>query len=527
VRALLASAWLAALCVAVSTSPALSHATLISSDPADGAVIAVAPPQFSLVFNEPVSAIVLRLVGPDGRTRLLPNPDGRHADLVIPAPAMPQGTQALSYRVISLDGHPVGGTIVFSIGAPTTGPPSVDASADAGVVAATWIAKLIIYLGLLIGVGGSAFAAWIDGSRKSPRVLRAAVLAGIVATALAVALQGADALGVPLAELGNIVVWRTGFDTSFGATAIAATCALALALASMAARSPLAARACALLALIGTGCALALSGHASAAAPQALMRPAVFVHTVAAALWVGALLPLVGALCGDRGAAVLARFSRAIPWAVGALIVSGAVLAIVQVGQAAALFTTAYGNILCAKLALVLVLLALAAWNRLQWTPAVTAGQAGARRGLRRAIAVELVIVALVLGLVASWRFTPPPRALALAAATPAQLHIHTADAMADVQFDPGRAGVVRASIIIMTGDFGGLDAKELTLTIANKAVGVERISRAAVKGADAVWRVDNLVIPQAGRWDVRLDILVDDFHKIVLEDAIEIRRAY
>ena len=169
-RAVLASIWLAALCVAASISPARAHATLLSSDPADGAMIAAAPPQFSLVFNEPVSALVLRLVGPDGRVQLLSNPDGRHASLVILAPAMPKGTQALSYRVISLDGHPVGGTIVFSIGAPSAAPPSADASTDAGVVAATWIAKLIIYLGLLVGVGGSVFAAWIDGSVRDRRV---------------------------------------------------------------------------------------------------------------------------------------------------------------------------------------------------------------------------------------------------------------------------------------------------------------------------------------------------------------------
>jgi len=33
---------------------------------------------------------------------------------------LPRGTQVVSYRVISQDGHPVAGAMVFSIGAATT-----------------------------------------------------------------------------------------------------------------------------------------------------------------------------------------------------------------------------------------------------------------------------------------------------------------------------------------------------------------------------------------------------------------------
>jgi copper transport protein len=226
-----------------------------------------------------------------------------------------------------------------------------------------------------------------------------------------------------------------------------------------------------------------------------------------------------------KGTAVLARFSRAIPWAVGGLVLSGAVLAVVQVEHWSALMATAYGNVLAAKLVLVLALLALAGWNRRRWTPAVMAGQPGGRRGLRHVIVAELVIAVLIFGLVAAWRFTPPPRALARAAARPALLHIHTAQAMADVRFVPGHAGVVDASVIIMTGDFAGLDAKEITLTIVNRAAGVEAISRQATKGTDAIWRVERFPIPQDGRWTVSLDILVNDFEKIQLEGAIDIGR--
>jgi copper transport protein len=41
------------------------------------------------------------------------------------------------------------------------------------------------------------------------------------------------------------------------------------------------------MALLGVGFALALSGHASNAAPQWLTRPSVFVHVVCVTFWVG------------------------------------------------------------------------------------------------------------------------------------------------------------------------------------------------------------------------------------------------
>jgi copper transport protein len=170
------------------------------------------------------------------------------------------------------------------------------------------------------------------------------------------------------------------------------------------------------------------------------------------------------------------------------------------------------------------LLLAGAAWNRFRLTPAIVAGGAGASRQLRLAIGIELAIVAIILGLVAAWRFTPPPRALALSAAKPVLLHIHTARAMADVKFEPGHAGLVRAEIIIMTGDFGGLDAKEVQLTLEDGAAEIEPVVRSAAKGADAIWRVERFPIPQGGRWRVRVDILVNDFEKITLEDAIALR---
>src|SRR5690606_26651821 len=110
------------------------------------------------------------------------------------------------------------------------------------------------------------------------------------------------------------------------------------------------ARMAASVAFAGVGLALAASGHASAAEPQWLMRPAVFVHALAVAFWIGALLPLAASrrMQALESRTVLHRFSQAVPFVLAALIASGTALAWVQVGEFSALWRTDYGCLLLA-----------------------------------------------------------------------------------------------------------------------------------------------------------------------------------
>src|SRR5205814_6945443 len=53
--------------LALAHAPAaLAHAALVRAEPADGAVVAQPPASLKLTFNEPVSPLVMRLVGPNG-----------------------------------------------------------------------------------------------------------------------------------------------------------------------------------------------------------------------------------------------------------------------------------------------------------------------------------------------------------------------------------------------------------------------------------------------------------------------------
>jgi copper transport protein len=511
--------------IALWTGPVFAHASLIESDPADGSLLSEPPEFLALRFNEPVAPLVLRLVSADGASVALDRYRLDGTTVIVEAPTIGSGSHALSWRVVSEDGHPVGGSILFSVGAPSAGGVLEPAeTGDRRVRTSIWLTRVLIYIALFVGIGGMSFGAFIAPLPRPAKLACAAALAsGLPAALLSVGLQGLDALDEPLASVLRSDVWQVGFGTSYGATAFIAVGAMAAALVGLTTRATILIRLLALAALIGSGAALAASGHASAADPQLLMRPAVFVHVLGIALWTGALLPLGLVLYERRSdaAAALSRFSRMIPFVITPLAAGGILLAMVQIANPGALLTTAYGRLLLAKMALLLGLFTLAAINRWRLTKQVEAGQPRARRLLVRSIAGEIVLSLAILTVAAGWRFTPPPRSLDIAAAPPAYVHIHADRAMADLTITPGRVGPVSALIVLMIVAVD--EPKEVMLVLSNAAAGIEPIRRSAAPSDGRIWRVDDLIIPAAGRWSVRIDILISDFEQVRLEGDIDI----
>ena len=152
--------------------------------------------------------------------------------------------------------------------------------------------------------------------------------------------------------------------------------------------------------------ALAGAGHAGAAT-EGLVRVvhigADSLHLLAAGGWLGALPPLVHCfahgLSPDAVARLARRFSVLGVVCVGALIATGIVNALFLVGSFAALFGTAYGQLLVVKLALFAVMLAIAATNRFRLTPRLT-GDDRARRALRRNAMLEIAIGSVIIAFV-------------------------------------------------------------------------------------------------------------------------------
>ena len=138
------------------TIAAMAHASLTSATPADGTVVATPPAMLSLSFSEPVSPLVLKLVRPDGTTTNLERFALRDKTLEITPPDdLENGTYVMTWRVVCEDGHPVGGSSIFSIGAPSASQPAAMENADWLVRSALWVSKVGLYVGLFLGIGGT------------------------------------------------------------------------------------------------------------------------------------------------------------------------------------------------------------------------------------------------------------------------------------------------------------------------------------------------------------------------------------
>lgn len=519
----------AAMALALPVPAAWAHAQLLTTVPAEGSVLDLAPESATLAFNEPVNPLAIRLVRPDGQQQDLTASVAGGARLLVPLPAAGQGTHVLSWRVVSADGHPIGGALVFSVGA-ATGTGAIVPITDPAATWALWLGKALMFAALGFGIGGAVFSAMAELPGRARTLSLALSIAGIVIAPATLGLQGLDALGLPLAGLGDLATWSAGLATSYGATVAVVTIAFAVSASALA--MPPGRFAAAIGVLSGTLAALslALSGHASAAEPQWLTRPAVFLHLGGILFWIGALPPLFF-LLGERSARsdrALAGFSRYIPLAVAALLLSGLTLAFIQMGPPGPPWLAPYGIILAAKLALLIVLFGLALWNRLALTGPSLSGDSTARRRLRLAILAEVFIALAIVGLVAGWRFTPPPRALAatpepsVTAAEPLLLHLMDDRIMAMVSVAPGAPGPVE--IEIQLSDFEGMpvEAQEISVTLASPALGIEPL-KAAAQPSETGWGADGLIIPLAGTWSLRLDIRLSRFDLTKLETEMDI----
>lgn len=168
---------------------------------------------------------------------------------------------------------------------------------------------------------------------------------------------------------------------------------------------------------------LAWAGHAvGAEGIEGIVHPAAdFVHLVAAAAWVGTLLPLallLAAASHDATSVTIARiatmrFSTIGVGSVALLLITGSINTWYLAGSIPALTETDYGRLLLLKIALFLVMVAVAAFNRLHLTPRLVQAAddsttIDALRRLRRNASLEVAIGAIIIAVVAALGTNPP-----------------------------------------------------------------------------------------------------------------------
>ena len=521
---------------------ALAHAVLAESDPPDGAVLAQAPREVVLRFNEPVTPVMVRALDIAARSIADLSQvrfENETLRLALP-PDLPAATYVVTYRVISIDSHPVSGTIVFSVGSAAQAPrPIAEASRNPAMLAALIAVRAVFFAGLLIAAGG-VLALWLiaEFASAAVRAIRPVLACAAVGTLVVapglLGLIGCHLAGAPLTGLSDAATWRVAFAAPAAQSLAVAAAGLILILVALPRLGHGANR---VVGIAGAAIALtsfAVTGHAATAAPQWLMRWVVPVHALCAAFWLGALPLLVASLRAgplERAHALAARFSNHAVVAVALILVLGIVIAVVQVEHLAMLWQTPYGVILDGKLAVVLLLLAVAAHNKWYALPRLAAGQVGAAVLFRRAIVAEYLLFAAILAFTAALSQIEPPRTTvardtqALVAGQPSfRDSVATGGLRITLSVAPARTGHNAFAVAVGKTDGGRVAPQEVTLDLSLPSRGISAIRRQAVRDATGAYQYHGNDLALPGRWRIEVQVLIDDFTKVGGTFEVEIQ---
>jgi uncharacterized membrane protein len=218
----------------------------------------------------------------------------------------------------------------------------------------------------------------------------------------------------------------------------------------------------------------AIGGHAAAAATPALHIGLQWFHFMAASVWMGGLALAFLSLRARRGAeddetiAHVRGYSSLAGYALAVVLVTGVLRATEEVGGLSTLlhlFRGSYDTTLDIKVAVVVALIALGAFNRYRSIPRM-----GSRTGLlRRMMAIELVGALGVFGLTGTLTGLPPRPPGTSPAPRPPALTLIGSDFATTMKVrlvvSPGTAGPNGFDVDVTDFDSGApLDARDVSL---------------------------------------------------------------
>ncbi len=423
----------------IAWAPAASaHAVVVSSNPSDGERLTTSPATVSIQFSESVSADLggLRVVSSSG-SRVDTGTDTVSGPTLSVAlqPDLPDGTYVATYRVVSADGHPVKGALVFAVGDASTAGVDAGSFVNGGSSDRTFevlgaIARFLGYVGALTATGLAFFLAFIhdDGPEARPlaRVVRGAALVAVVGALGTLGTQAALATGRGWSAVFDPAVLHDVLNQTLDLATGLLLAGLLILLVSLEVPRRGSRQTLAFYGGLATSLSFLFWGHALDSPDRWLALVSNGVHLVAAALWAGGLVgvafvlrrrtvaarsdaapldpptadpptadpsdsdatsaaPPAGStvVVVDRDAAVddlvqlqgtaaiVSRFSTMAFVTVLTLWVAGGALAWIEVGSFDALTSTTYGKLVLGKVGVVVVIAAFAGYNRFRLVPEV------------------------------------------------------------------------------------------------------------------------------------------------------------
>jgi copper transport protein len=562
---LAAAAIAAVLLVLATAAPASAHARFEGSTPEADAQLDTAPAEVVLRFSEAVQtdSDAVRVLDRTGR----PVDDGRierfgsGRQVKVGLEPIGEGAFVVAWRVVSADAHPIRGAFTFRVGdaealdAATVAGITGDQGAGRAVGVAYGVVRFLAFAALIVVVGGLAFLTfiWPAGTRlrRARRLLWIGWGVLAAATVLGLGLQGATTDGLGLGDALRPGVIADVLDTRFGVVwlgrlALLAALVPVLWMVRHEGSDDPVWRVIALTVSLGLLATPALSGHASAGdlVPAAIAIDV--VHLAAVSVWLGGLLLLVAAVLPRRDhdelRSVVPRFSTVAFGAVAAIVLTGSLQSLRQVGSLDDLVSTTFGRLLLSKVAAFAGLVALGGWSRsvlhrrlaaAQPPVALPVGPGAARadpdaettRRLRRSVGIEVAVAALVLALTAALVNATPARSATddpgtnpFAATVLADDRVHV-----DLRISPAISGENDVEVLLhLTEDPGGAPFEVgLSLTQAAQDVGPIDVPLEASGGAYVAEDVD---LPIAGEWTAEVEVLLTEIDAVKAEFTVPVQ---
>ena len=534
--------------LALGTTAASAHATLESSSPADGQSVLTSPSEIRITFSEAVTTISggLSVLDADGKTVDVGNSEvvgGR--TLVAPiSETLSDGTYVATYRVLSADGHPVSGSLLFAVGAGAldrSAQPS--SSGDRLWEIIGGISRFIMYLAALVAAGVAFFLAFIhdhaeDRWRIVPFVRIGSILALLSAIGIVMS-QAALLTGKGAGAVTDSTVLRDVLNQNLGWSLALLMIGLAAVHLSTDIPKKVVSQSLAVYGGLAVTVSFAVWGHATELSPTAISLAADAIHATAAALWLGGLVGLVMVLSVRTPetvratAGIIGRFSRMAFWSVIALTLAGLTLTITGSGASLnSILTTTWGQLVLAKIGLTLIVVLIAAWNRRTLVPSLTSPTENTDElavrwaTLLRTIRAEAVLLVAVLALTAIVVNVPPARTAVVAKTDRVDITQRVDTGNVQLSVDPAIVGPNTVAVRYTDGTGQPINvANSMSIEFSQPSAGLEPITRQVPASEPGVFVIQGNELSIPGTWTITIAVRTGDFTEQRTSFEVPVRR--
>ncbi|MBD0291568.1 MAG: copper resistance D family protein, partial [Thermoleophilia bacterium] len=276
------------------------------------------------------------------------------------------------------------------------------------------------------------------------------------------------------------------------------------------------------------------AGHATVEGTLAVLAD--IAHVVAASAWVGGLAFVILALrfaLEERWALAtrsVPRFSTMAVIAVALLLAGGITNGYLQVRTWRGLWETEYGLLLLAKIALVVPLLGLGAFNNRYVVPRLRAGvaQRPERRRFLQTAGVELAIMVAIVGVTAVLVNAAPAKNAVERHVAPTTAVVDFGGVEAHVAVEPGAAGPNAIHLEFSSRGSGKpaeLEGVKVAATLPARNIGpLDFEARPSHEHGHGAWAITGADLPIPGEWELRIEARRGEFELLTETVNVEIK---